>query len=64
MTFNEEMEKELSEFTNAKRRIISDDERPTVEDWRCLEERIALYVRENESILSQSEINAARSALC
>ena len=64
MTFNAEMEKELSEFTNAKRRIISDDERPTVEDWRKLEERIALCVNENESILFQSEINAAHSNLC
>jgi hypothetical protein len=64
MTFNEEMEKELADFSNARRRVIPVEERPTVKDWRELEKKIALYVSENEAIMSQSEINAARSALC
>lgn len=64
MNFNEEMEIELAEFGTGKLEVTPEDERATVEDWRNLEKRIELCVRENEAMMSQSELNAARSALC
>ncbi len=64
MNFNEEMELELSEFDKGKLEIIPEDEKATVEDWINLEKRIELCVHENEAMMSQSELNAARSALC
>lgn len=64
MNFNEEMAEKLSNFKNGKLEIIKEDEKASDTDWKDLERRIELCVRENEAMMSQSELNAARSALC
>lgn len=64
MNFNEEMADKLSNFKNGKLEIIKEDEKASDTDWKDLERRIELCVRENEAMMSQSELNAARSALC
>lgn len=61
MTFNEEMEIELAEFTNARRVKVPESERPTSEDWRKLEERCMECGKENDTILSLSSIYAKDS---
>ena len=61
ITFNEEMEIELAEFTTARRVIIPEKERLTHEDWRKLEERCIECCKENDTILSLSSIYAKDS---
>ena len=61
MTFNEEMEIELAEFTTAKRVKIPESEKPSPEDWRNLEERCMECCKENDTILSLSSIYAKDS---
>ena len=65
MNFNEEMEKELQELNLGGKVVqILPEDRGTPNDWAVLEKRIALRVHENEIMMTQSELNAARSALC
>ena len=61
MTFNEEMEIELAEFTNARRVKTPESDKPTPEDWRKLEERCMLCGKENDAILTLSSIYAKES---
>lgn len=65
MNFNEEMERELKEL-NLGGRVVSlqPEDRGSSNDWAVLERKIALRVHENEIMMTQSELNAARSALC
>lgn len=65
MTYNEEMEQELknSGITGGKRVKAKEEDKPTPEDLRKLEERIRLCCEENRYILSQSMINAQKSVL-
>ena len=63
MTFNEEMEIELAEFTNARRVKATESEKPTPEDWRKLEERCMLCGKENDTILALSSIYAKKSII-
>lgn len=65
MNFNEEMERELKELNLGGRVVsIQPEDRGTSNDWAVLERKIALRVHENEIMMTQSELNAARSALC
>ena len=43
---------------------IQQEDKGTLEDWAVLEKNIALRIHENEIMMTQSELNAARSALC
>lgn len=43
---------------------IPPEDKGTSKDWAILERKIALRVHENEIMMTQSELNAARSALC
>ena len=65
MNFNEEMQNELQEL-NLGGKVVSirPEDQGTAEDWAVLEGKIALRVHENEIMMTQSELNAARSALC
>lgn len=65
MNFNEEIEKELRDLElGGKVVAIRPEDKGTPEDWAALERKIALRVHENEIMMTQSELNAARSALC
>lgn len=65
MNFNEEMERELKELgLGGGVVLIQPEDRGTSNDWAALERKIALRVHENEIMMTQSELNAARSALC
>ena len=65
MNFNEEMEKELQELNLGGKVVdIRTEDKGTPDDWAALERKIALRVHENEIMMTQSELNAARSALC
>lgn len=65
MNFNEEMERELKELNlGGGVVLIQPEDRGTSNDWAVLERKIALRVHENEIMMTQSELNAARSALC
>ena len=65
MNFNEEMERELSALNLGGKVVdIRPEDKGTSEDWAILERKIALRVHENEIMMTQSELNAARSALC
>lgn len=65
MNFNEEMEIELQELNLGGQVVpIQPEDRGTSEDWAVLESKIALRVHENEIMMTQSELYAARSALC
>lgn len=65
MNFNEEMERELKELgLGGGVVLIQPEDRGTSNDWAVLERKIALRVHENEIMMTQSELNAARSALC
>lgn len=65
MNFNEEMERELKELNlGGEVVLIQPEDRGTSNDWAVLERKIALRVHENEIMMTQSELNAARSALC
>lgn len=65
MNFNEEMEIELKELNLGGQVVpIQPEDKGTLEDWAVLERKIALRVHENEIMMTQSELNAARSALC
>lgn len=65
MNFNEEMERELKELgLGGGVVLIQPEDRGTSNDWEVLERKIALRVHENEIMMTQSELNAARSALC
>ena len=65
MNFNEEMERELSDLNlGGKVLEIPTEDKGTPMDWATLERKIALRVHENEIMMTQSELNAARSALC
>ena len=65
MNFNKEMERELEELNLGGRVVsIQPEDRGTSNDWAVLERKIALRVHENEIMMTQSELNAARSALC
>ena len=64
MNFNKEMENELKEYGTVRLVKISDEDKASTADWENLERRISFYVSENEAILSQSDLNAALSALC
>ena len=64
MNFNEEMERELQELNLGGRVVpIRPEDKGTLEDWAILERKIALRIHENEIMMTQSELNAARSAL-
>ena len=59
------MERELEELNLGGRVVsIQPEDRGTSNDWAVLERKIALRVHENEIMMTQSELNAARSALC
>jgi uncharacterized protein YacL (UPF0231 family) len=65
MNFNEEIEGELRDLNlGGKVVAIRSEDRGTPKDWATLERKIALRVHENEIMMTQSELNAARSALC
>ena len=65
MNFNEEIERELQELNLGGKVVdIQQADKGTPADWANLERRIALRVHENEIMMTQSELNAARSALC
>ena len=65
MNFNEEIERELQELNLGGKVVpIQIEDRGTSNDWAVLERKIALRVHENEIMMTQSELNAARSALC
>ena len=65
MNFNEEIEMELQELNLGGHVVpIQSKDKGTSEDWAVLERKIALRVHENEIMMTQSELNAARSALC
>lgn len=65
MNFNEEMAIELQELNLGGKVVpIQSEDKGTPEDWAILERKIALRVHENEIMMTQSELNAARSALC
>lgn len=65
MNFNEEIEIELKELNLGGQVVpIQPEDKGTLEDWAVLERKIALRVHENEIMMTQSELNAARSALC
>ena len=65
MNFNEEMERELRELNLGGRVVpIRPEDKGTSKDWAILERKIALRIHENEIMMTQSELNAARSALC
>lgn len=65
MNFNEEMERELKELNLGGRVVsIQPEDKGSSNDWAVLERKIALRVHENEIMMTQSELNAARSALC
>jgi hypothetical protein len=65
MNFNEEMERELRELNlGGQLESICTEDQGTPEEWAILEKKIALRVHENEIMMTQSELNAARSALC
>lgn len=65
MDFNEEMEIEMRALGLGGRVVELDEkDKGTPLDWAMLERRIALRVHENEVMMTQSELNAARSALC
>lgn len=65
MNFNEEIEIELQELNLGGQVVpIQPEDKGTSEDWEILERKIALRVHENEIMMTQSELNAARSALC
>lgn len=65
MNFNEEIEIELQELNLGGQVVpIQPEDKGTSEDWAILERKIALRVHENEIMMTQSELYAARSALC
>lgn len=65
MNFNEEMERELSDLKLGGKVVeIHQEDKGAPTDWAILERKIALRVYENEIMMTQSELNAARSALC
>ncbi len=65
MNFNEEIERELQDLNLGGKVVdIRPEDKGTSKDWAALERRIALRVHENEIMMTQSELNAARSALC
>lgn len=65
MNFNEEIERELQELNLGGKIVdIQPEDKGTRKDWAILERKIALRVHENEIMMTQSELNAARSALC
>ena len=65
MNFNEEMDRELSDLNLGGKVVdIPPEDKRTSKDWAILERKIALRVHENEIMMTQSELNAARSALC
>ncbi|MCI6242098.1 MAG: hypothetical protein MR646_02145 [Agathobacter sp.] len=65
MNFNEEMDRELSDLNLGGKVVdIPPEDKGTSKDWAILERKIALRVHENEIMMTQSELNAARSALC
>jgi hypothetical protein len=65
MNFNEEFEREMAGLNFGGRVVdIRQEDKGTPEDWAVLEKKIALRVHENEIMMTQSEMNAARSALC
>ena len=64
MNFNEEIEIELRELNLGGKVVpIKQEDKGTPQDWANLESKIALRVHENEIMMTQSELNAARSAL-
>jgi hypothetical protein len=65
MNFNEEIVKEFVELNlSGCVKNIPNEDKGTLKDWADLERKIELRVRENEIMMTQSELNAARSALC
>lgn len=65
MNFNEEIERELAGLNLGGKVVdIRQEDKGTLKDWAALERKIALRVHENEIMMTQSELNAARSALC
>ena len=65
MNFNEEMDRGLSDLNLGGKVVdIPPEDKGTSKDWAILERKIALRVHENEIMMTQSELNAARSALC
>ena len=65
MNFNEEMDRELSDLNLGGKVVdIPPEDKGTSKDCAILERKIALRVHENEIMMTQSELNAARSALC
>lgn len=64
MSFIEEVFEEIEEYGTAEIENVPSTEKGTSKDWIELEDRISLYVRENEVIMAESELNAALSALC
>ena len=65
MNFNDEIAKEQEGLNLGGKVVdIQQEDQGTLEDWAVLEKNIALRIHENEIMMTQSELNAARSALC
>ncbi len=64
MRFNSEIEIELRELGFKGKLVeIPEKDKGKPEDWMTLEKNITYRVRENEIMLTQSELIAAESAL-
>jgi hypothetical protein len=65
MNYNKEMASEFKKIgISFEVKKISNEKKGNYVDWNRLETKIACRTRENEIMLTQSELNAARSALC
>lgn len=65
MNYNKEMASEFKKIgIGFEVKKISNEKKGNYVDWNRLETKIACRTRENEIMLTQSELNAARSALC
>ncbi len=65
MNYNKEMASEFKKIgISFEVKKISNEKKGNYVDWNRLETKIACRTRDNEIMLTQSELNAARSALC